>query len=273
MRLLTGNIEEAVLTSLLREGALPTKELVEKVSKKHACTKQGVYRVLRKLKSEEKVVMYKSIVSINNFWREQLQSLLTLNTRVSIVGDLRGLKEGDRLSLKLRGLSIADQVWSHLFISIEKELLRHHPLFLYNPHNWSAILREETDRVHAQRFEQNQRPAYLVVGSIGKLDKMVTRAMEFKYLEYSFSPRLHFPFYVAVISDYVFQMKLLGEGNAKIDAIFISEQDVPAAKNLLAKLDNQVVCRVIVEKDPIKATLWKKRLGKDFYIPKKYIDF
>lgn len=273
MQLLSGKIEESVLSFLLTEGVLPTKELVEKVSRKHSCTKQGVYRVLRKLKSEEKIVIYKSTVSINNFWRERLQSLLSINnTETSIVGDLRKLKKGDRISLKLKGLSSTDQVWSHLFVSIEKELPNHYPLFLYNPHNWTSLLREEADKAHAEHLTQNKRPAYLMIGSTKELDKEATRAMEFKYLEYSFSSKLHVPFYIAVISDYVFQMKLLGEGDNKMESIFSKEHDIQTAKNLLAKLDTQISCRIVVEKNPAKASEWKKRIGKDFYIPKKYKD-
>ena len=274
MHILTGHIEELVLTALLKEGSLTTSELLERSFRRHHYTKQGVYRVLRKLKAEEKIVVYKSVVSINNFWRDQLQSLLAAkDPDTSIVGDVRGLKKGDRLSLKLRGLSTVDQVWSHLFISVEKDLSNRHPLFLYNPHNWTALLREETDRTHAERFEQSQRPTYLVVNSTSKLDKAVTQAMQFKYLEYSFTTKLRIPFYISVIADYVLQIKLLGEGNAKIDSIFTSEHDIVTAKDMLAKLDHQISCRIVVEKDPVKAALWKKRLGKDFDIPKKYRDF
>lgn len=275
MQLLNGHIEGLILNILLRDGSLSTKELLGKVFADRSCTRQGMYRALRKLKTEEKIVVYKSAVSINNFWREQLQSLLTANDpAVTIVGDVRGLKKDDRISLRLHGLSIADQVWSHIFIPIEKELSPQHPLFLYNPHNWTALLREETDRVHAQRLEQNRRPTYLLIGSVTRLDKTVTRSMEFKYLEYSFSSSSRFPFYIAVIGDYIFQMKLLGDGNVKIDSIFSTEHDVTIAKDLLAKLDSQKIkCRIIIEKSPLKAVQWKKRIGKDFYIPKKYRDF
>lgn len=273
MHILTGHIEELVLTALLKEGPLKTSALLEKAFRKNQYTKQGVYRVLRKLKAEEKVVIYKSIVSINNFWREQLQSLLGAHdSGNSIVGDVRGLQSGDRLSLKLRGLSTADQVWSHLFIPIEKELSNRHPLFLYNPHNWTGLLREETDRIHAERLARSRRPTYLTIGSIATLDKAVTRSVESKYLEYSFNAKLRFPFYIAVIGDCVFQMRLLGDGNTRINTIF-AEEDAVTAKNLLEKADRQILCRIIVEKDATKATSWKKRLGKDFYIPEKYRHF
>ncbi len=273
MHILTGHIEELVLTALLKDGSLRTSELLEKAFRKRQYTKQGVYRVLRKLKAEEKVVIYKSTVSINNFWREQLQSLLDAHdSGNSIVGDVRELQSGDRLSLKLRGLSAADQVWSHLFIPIEKWLSNRHPLFLYNQHNWTGLLRKETDRVHVERLERSRRPTYLTIGSIATLDKAVTRTMESKYFEHSFNAKLKFSFYIAVIGDFVFQMKLLGNGDTRINTIF-SEKDAVTAKSLMEKADKQILCRIIVEKNATKAASWKKRLGKDFYIPKKYRHF
>jgi len=274
MKLLSGHIEEVAIALLLREGPLSTRELLEKIYKKHPCTKQGVYRVLRKLRVEEKIVLYKSIVSINNFWREQLQLLITTNgTNLSVVGDLRGLKKGDRISIKIKGLSAADQVWSHLFVGVENELPNHHPLFLYNPHNWTSLLREDTDRVHAERLERKHRPIYLTIGSVTELDKAVTRAMEFKHFEYNFNLKLRAPDYIAVVGDYVFQLRLLGSGNDHINSIFSSEDDPLQARKLLEKLDAKIACRIIIEKNPIKALQWKKRLGRDFYIPKKYRDF
>jgi|CXWL01.1.fsa_nt_gi hypothetical protein len=274
MELLTKNLEGLILDLLLVEGSLTTKDLIEKLSRKHPCTKQGVYRALRKLRSEEKIVTHQSLVSVNNFWREQMQSLLRLHDAgSSVIGDVRELRKGDKLSLKLRGLSTTDQVWSHLFVGLEKELPSRYPLFLYNPHNWLSLLREETDRIHAQRLEQNHRPTYLIVGSSGDLDKAVTQAMKFKYFEYSFNARIHQPDYMAIIADYVFQLKLLGDGNSHIHSIFSTENDVLSAKNLLVKLDKKIACRIVIEKNPAKALLWKKRIGKDFYIPKKYASF
>src|SRR3989338_9289771 len=99
MKILTGHIEELVLTALLKEGPLKTSDLLEKAFRKNQYTKKVVYRVLRMLRFEEKVVIYKSVVSINNFWREQLQSLLSTSPLdTSVIGDARGLENGDRLS-------------------------------------------------------------------------------------------------------------------------------------------------------------------------------
>ena len=274
MQLLTGHLEELVLTHLLREGSQLTKQLVETILKKHRCTKQGVYRVVRKLKSEEKIIVYRSRVSVNSFWQEQVRSLFApRDTDESIVGNLHRLKKGDRISLTVRGLSSADKVWSHLFVEVENRIADRHPLFLYNPHNWAALLREETDRIHIERLTKKGRAAYLLVGATTTLDKKVTQRVATGKLDYSFGHKINTLSYVVVVADYLFQMTLLGDGNSQLQKIFSYETDMSMARKLLEKSDHKITCRIVIEKDQRKALPWKKRIGKEFFIPKKYRDY
>lgn len=274
MQILTGHIENIVLTALLEDGPLTTSELLDRAFRKNQYTKQGVYRVLRKLKREEKVVIYKSTVSVNALWRAHMQTLLSgHDVAAPLIGDVQNLKKSDRLSLKIRGLSNADRVWTQLFVPLEQTLPRKHPLFLYNSHNWTGLLRRDVDQAHAKRLEEGRRPAYLMVGSTSELDKAVTRTVQSTYLEYAFNARVRAPFSVAVVSDYLFTFKLLGNGNTRVHALFIKERDPETAKRALEKLDPKTACRIIVEKNPAKAAVWKKRIGQDFYIPKQYRDF
>src|SRR5271170_3664682 len=138
MNVFNGGIQEIILTILLLSPRISTDDLIKRVSQKRGgVTKQGVYRVLRKLKSEGKIVIHRSSVSISQLWIERLRPFAEKKRGASIFGDLSSMRENEKIIIEGKTLIGIDDLWSDAFINIENETSPKHPLFLYNLHNWT----------------------------------------------------------------------------------------------------------------------------------------
>ncbi len=269
MQLLNNYIEDTILASLLKKGSQSTTQLLAVISAKHDCTRQGFYRALRKLRDEERVVVYRSTVTVNQMWLRQIKRLVGgSDQNVSIIGDFSALQQGDQLSLTLTGLQNMDRLWAHIFSIVEETVPVKEALFLYNPHNWSALLRAKSDRVHEESLRSSKRSAYLIIGSGSQLDKDVTRAVGFAHVQFSFNPRLTQQMYVAVIGEYVIEVKFSPKTRAALDTLFKNETTIAAATQRLERLEKSAASKILIEKNVVKAKQWAGRFEREFYIPK-----
>lgn len=268
MQLFSDSIEDTILTLLLQGGAARTTDLLERVARQRHCTRQGFYRSLRKLRNSEKVVIYRSLVSVNEAWARRARRLLA-GSNMGIVGDFSQLGIGDELTLSIKGLTNMDRLWTHVFSVIEQEVPKKHPLFLYNPHNWSALLRQASDIEHERELQRRGRAVYLVVGSASALDKAVTKGIGFTHVQFSFNPKLTSQSYVAAVGEYVIEIKFAPKTRTVVDTIFKHETDVAVAREKLKKIDKTAAFKLVIERNPTKARQWERRIGNDFYFPRK----
>lgn len=269
MQLLSSRLEDTILTFLLLNGSVETGELLVHIQKKSSCTKQGFYKALRKLKVEDRVVVYQSSVSVNELWRKQIQALVEQGDgNSSILGDFSTLVSGEEINLTLKGLTAMDQVWAHVFSVIENKVSKTEHLFLFNPHNWSSILRAEADTAHDSLLGQQGRKAYLSIGSVSILDKLATRNLAFANIEVSYSQMKKQEAYIAVLGDYTIEVRFNPVSRRAIDLLFNTEIDAVRAKWHLKKLDKKVISKIVIAKDSRKANEWKRRISKNFFIPR-----
>ncbi|HEC30479.1 MAG TPA: hypothetical protein ENI66_00500 [Candidatus Yonathbacteria bacterium] len=262
MKIFNGNIEEVILTTLFKEGSISTTRLVK--SRNIRATKQGVYRTLRKLKLEEKVIIHNSAVSLNDLWVFKLMSILPEREQnISLVGNLRGLRDKEKISIKIKTLTHFDQVWTNIFLSVESGVETSIPLYLYNPHNWLYLLREKTDKIHMKRLAQKNRPTYLIVGSSLRPDKEIKRIMQTKDFKYQINTKIKSKKYIAVLGNYIMQTTLSENTTFEIEEAFKLE-DLDEIKTRLFEIDKDAVAKIVVEKNTAKALVWTRRLSKDF---------
>ncbi len=273
-KLFDGGIEEIVLESLLRIQKMPIEELIKRVGQKRGgVTKQGIYRVLRKLKRDGKIVIYKSSVSINALWMEKLRSMTRVPSGTSMFGDLSSLKKEEKVVVEARGLVETDALWSEAFINVEKKIAAKHPLYLYNPHNWTILAQPEIDRIHADRLRYKERPIFLSIGGRTPLDKETVQLAAQEKIHCSLSSLFRSPHFIAVIGDYVLSVKLSREGGALLDKVFREHALQKEAAREIEMINGKIKARILIENDPARATEFKKKIARDFFVPKQNKDF
>ena len=274
MKLFDGGIEEIVLELLISNRKLSIEELIKRVDQRRGgATKQGVYRVLRKLKRDGKIVIYKSSVSINTLWIEKLRAMTMGISGASIFGDLNSLKKEEKVVIEGIGLVEADALWSEAFINIENKISAKHPLYLYNPHNWTILAQPETDRIHADRLQHKQRPIFLSIGGRTALDKETVRLAAHEKIHCSLSSLFKSSHSIAIIGDYIISVKLSQKGGVLIDKIFRGYTLPKEAAREIKIINGKVKAKILIENDLTKAKNLKKRIARDFFVPKQNRDF
>jgi DNA-binding Lrp family transcriptional regulator len=274
MNIFNGGIEEAILQILLSSSKISIEDLIKRVGQKRGgVTKQGVYRVLRKLKSEGKIVVYKSSVSINLLWTERLHLLTDRRAKSSMFGNLGYMREKEKIIIEGKTLVGTDDLWSDAFINIENRTHPKHPLFLYNPHNWTILLRPETDKIHTDRLVYKQRPIFLSIGARTALDRETVRIMSQDKIHCSLSSKLKDQNYIAVLGNYVFLVKLSRKGNALIDTIFHENISTEEAAEEIKRINQKISAKITIERNETRAKEFKKKIARDFFVPKQNRDF
>lgn len=264
MKILSGNLEEAILTLLFKKGPMTAVEIgMELKRKKKKATKQGVYRILRKLRNEEKTTTYKSLISLNDLWVFKLRTLIEEHAGpASLVGDVNTLRDGERILLKIKSLTHTDQIWTNIFLNIEGNTRSNDPIFLYNTHNWSTPLRRATDYVHIERFSRYNKKVYTFTSGNTDLDHELARIFRRKGLPCIKETSIKAKEAVAVIEDFLIRIKIRGQDNAVIDRAFQKSKDLDELSTKLYELDRKVVATLIVEHSKRKSSEWRRRLSK-----------
>ncbi|MBU6500369.1 MAG: hypothetical protein KGJ89_00880 [Patescibacteria group bacterium] len=274
MKLFDGGVEEVVLELLLGTRKMSIEELIWRVGKRRGgVTKQGVYRVLRKLKRDGKIVIYKSLVSINTLWIEKLRSMTRGLSDSSMFNNLSSLKKAEKVVIEGRGLAETDALWSEAFINIENKISAKLPLYLYNPHNWTILAQPETDHIHADRLRHKQRPIFLSIGGRTPLDKETVRLASQEKLSCSLSSYFKSLHSVAIIGDYIISVKLSRKGSASLDKIFSDCSSTGEAARMIRAIGGGVKAMIFIENNSTKAKRLKKIIARDFFVPRQNKDF
>lgn len=274
MRLFDGGIEEIVLELLLGTRHASIGELIKRVGQRRGgVTKQGVYRVLRKLKRDGKIIIYRRSVSINTLWLEKLRSTIKNLSSVSMFDDLSSLKREEKIVIESRGLTETDALWSEAFINIENRIGAKYPLYLYNPHNWTILIQPEIDRLHVDRLRYKQRLMFLSIGGRTSLDKETVQLVAREKIHCSLSSLFKIPHYVAIIGNYILIVKLSQKGNAFIDKVFRERISPEEAAREIKMTSGEIKAKIFIENNPAKAKELKKKIARDFFIPKQNKDF
>ena len=110
------SIEDLVINAL-KKGTKTTSELIQNIALIRAnSTKQGIYRVLRKLKGEEKIVIHGKLVSLNIQWLKtmgEFYSLAEFYYSGSSGDTFLNLKGRDKIVYSFKNLNLLDAFGIH----------------------------------------------------------------------------------------------------------------------------------------------------------------
>ena len=274
MILFQGNLEERILSVLMRVPQMTTIELIRFLQEKdEPVTKQGIYRVLRKLRAEEKITLYKTQVALSRVWIEALRQFIMKKASTSLAGDMTQLREGETLSYRLHGLMATDRLWSELFFSFETSIPNDRPLFLFNPHSWSTYVRPKTDEIHFRQFRSRSRPVFLLIGHKTIFDLKAGEWSKDQGLQVVCQSQPSWGNYVAVLGDICLEIHLLRRSREAMDRIFLESKTINELKTKLTMLDPSIRTHLCIERNVEKARRYKRSMARFFYVPIKQRDY
>ncbi len=269
------SVEDEVL-KVLQQGTLLATEIIKKVALlRVSTTKQAVYRVLRKLKKEEKVAIHGKSVSLNIQWikaMEEFFSLAQFHYYGSAGTDsFLNIKGRDKITYSFRNLNLLDVFGIHALHIIGLVLEKKIPLFAYNPHEWFFWARHEAEEVFVDTMQKDERQLFLVSSHSDPLDLELRKHYQGDLLQYHIVESPLFPkdnYYFCIFGDYLmevyFDEKIINE----LD-LFYKETKV---WNESAKLALQKIVlkssknKLVLSRNLRKITRFKKMLSPYFFI-------
>lgn len=269
-------IEEFVL-KILADGPVPAMALVKKISfLRLRATKQAVYAALRKLKKAEIVVMHGKIVSLNSLWINKMSDFFAEARHTYSIGSAEtegflAIADGDKITYNFKDPGTADAFWGHAFDILAGVMDKTEPIYIYNPHEWFLLAREEQETALFKRITDEKRQILITTPGQTELDRYVKKFFDGTYAQYYLAPHHLFKkpnYYVNIFGDYVIEAHIDEKTEAAIDKFYKHHTtfDDDARNEIQNIIATQGRNKISISKNKEKAGKLKKVLGKEFYI-------
>ncbi|MFW0837435.1 MAG: hypothetical protein ACKKL5_00335 [Candidatus Komeilibacteria bacterium] len=272
------SIQELVIKALQNK-ALTGQKLLQAIQKNRPdTTKQGLYKTLRQLKEEEKIVQHGKSFSLNLHWLKEQAEWFNLakfhySTPENDPGNFLNLKPGDKITYYFKNLRLLDIFWSHALHSLMLATKNSAPVFVYNPHEWFTYARSESEQKLLQTARQQGRQILITIAKDYVLDKAMRHAFADKNVQYNINANVLKKgdnYYCNIIQDYLIEVWLDKNISKTIDTFFQTTTQLTAdnKKQLQNIIQLQGKNRLSISKNPDKAERLTKKLSRDFYIKK-----
>lgn len=271
-------IEEFVL-KILADGPMPAMALVKKISfLRLRATKQAVYAALRKLKKSEIVVMHGKIVSLNGAWINKMSDFFAETRHKYSIGTAEtegflALDDGDKITYNFKNPEIADAFWGHAFDLLADVMPKTEPIYIYNPHEWFLIAREEQETALFKHITDEKRQILVTTPGTSELDRAVKKYFDGTYAQYYLSPMHLFKkgnYYVNIFGDYIIEAWIDEKTHEAIEKFYKNYMTLDAESKTALKniINSQGKNKISISKNKDKSEKLKKMLRKEFYILK-----
>lgn len=274
MSLLRPKTLEERIISLLANGEVKTSTLLSLLEEDGGKpTKQGLYAALRKLKSDDVVLVYKGTASLNVTWAKQMLELMErINASYgSESADILSLKDKESVSYHFNSLRQLDNFWGHMQDLVVKATPKGEPLFTYDPHYWFYPARKEIEEAHIAMANSLGKQFLMTVGGTLPLDRALQPAFRNEMRQYHMQQLFEREgYYLVVTGDFVFETQFDQETERKIGEIYAKYDSlVPEALQKLEEIPNiKTRTRLKISRNRTKAAKLKRKLSKHFFIKK-----
>ncbi len=258
------NLEEQLFRYVLDRREVATNEILEE-EQFSKYTKQGIYKALRRLRDEEKVLWSKKgKIEIHLLWiQREIDKLASALPEKELV-----FKRFSEVPVSYTASTLADleRLYGQIFISLISSLKNDVRNFLfYDVHNYTYINTTMIVDWYIDYIRRSGGDIYLLVGSHSVLDEVLRKRNKMKEIHYHcISPR--WPVALSVFGDYVisirFHKKILSEFE-KIFACSSLEEATPLLSSLYQKKLNS---KITIELNPVRANNISKTFKKYFLI-------
>ncbi len=274
MNLVKPTTIEGVVINALAENASSGTVLLEKAREnKKTLTKQALYVVLRKLIAEEIIVKHGTQFSLSNVWLGKMYEFFLVareryGARHETV-DFLSLTDGDKIAYNFKSPAEADKFWAHAFDVLARTMSFTEPIYLYNPHEWFILVREESERGLFEKLRSQKRNLWLTAGNSTLLDLSVRKFFDGTYLQYHALEKPLFEKnsrYINIFGDFIIEATLDQETADAIDVYYKDTVEWnEGAKIKLTNIVSKGKTKLIISRSERKAVQLKKVLGVHFF--------
>ena len=256
-------LPEEIILFLKKEPSLSAKSLLVKIREKtkRAYSLQAVYDQLRFLTKEGVLLKQKNFYSLNRDWLIFMQYFFQEERSNS------SLPQEKKTIYTCHDLYAVDRIWKNIFYSLPSQ-----PLFIYNPEPFWHLLdaRKTSEHIFYQEIQKHSQKSYCIVAGTSQhyrhyrdTFKKPSFAIEIQKI-----PSMKENVHIVVSGDFILSTKIDQKVNEKIRELFLSrKRDIERELNAVASM--KAKHKLIVEHNPQKALMYKKRIARMFMSEKK----
>ena len=224
------SLEYQIITHLQKQSWVIV-ELIEELRKtRPKLSKQAVYQIIRSLKKSEIVIVTSKRVSLSSIWIDRMYEFFTVAKHIyegsSVDQDLHqesflSLEDGDQITYVFKNPKTTDIFWGHASNILRSIMPTGEPLYIYTPHEWFILAREQTEKDLMRRGESDGHPWYVYVPYKDPLDEYVKPM--FKRPSMIYMERKHYfkeNFYINTHGDYTIEVTLDPKTQKSIDEFY-----------------------------------------------------
>ena len=270
-------IEESVL-KILQRGSLPVSELISGVDAvRHGATRQGVYRVLRKLKRDEKVIIQKKAVSLNLQWLRKMSEYFSLaqyyySPKYGNSDFFLNLGEREKIAFTFKTLLDLDIFASHVIHMLAEIMGKHESVFAFNPHEVFSYGRKESEKMLFEEMQEMKKQVLILSSHDDPLDVALKKRFDGTSIQYHIEPKVPFDkgnYYFNVYGNYLLEFVLDKKLTDEIGAFYAKTSvfDAEAEKEFSEIFARKSRHKLTITKNTRKTGAYKQFFSRYFYIP------
>ena len=269
---------ENLVCILLQHGPIATTALIVQIKEQRPrTTKQGVYAALRQLRRDEIVVMHAKKASLNIRWLKQIDQFSAIAEQHYVEGNFGrdnflNLKDGEKIAYFFSSPTETDQFWGHaLVILAESSPSNDEPVYLYNPHEWFLIARQESERAFIDIITKKRR-FLLTAGAKTPLDRAVANEFDGDMSQYHMLEQPLFSknnYYFNIVGEFLIEVWIDSNIATRIEEVYRTAEKIDGAvrTKLIEIVRGKGRSRLTISRNAKKAERLKKMLRKNFYTP------
>lgn len=228
------SLEYAIITNLQKQSWVIV-ELIEKLRiNQPKLTKQAVYQAIRKLRKSEIVVVTSKKVALSSVWIDRMYDFFSIAKRVyegnssestTTQESFLSLEDGDQITYLFKNPKTTDIFWGHASNVLRGVMPEGEPLYIYTPHEWSMLAREETEKSLMQLGAKEGHPWYVYIPHKTPLDELTKSIFPRPHRAHTENKRYFKEnFYINTHGDYIIEVVLDPKTQRSIDDFYTSTE-------------------------------------------------
>lgn len=256
-------IDDLIVESLAKNPYVKGPELLALINEKRPkTTKQAVYTALSALLDDEIVAKVGAKYFLSRVWIHKIEK--ALGQKGSSKDMIFDLKDGESVSYHFPSLLFCDNYWAHI-VNILSDYLEKGALFLWHPHYWFVVGREKIERDILERLSSNGIYSFFTIGGDTLLDKDFREKWRSENVQINIADkRFPFNYYLQIWNDFIIEIYIDKNLAKEVESFYQSE-----GKSFEDVLKKKTPIRMKISRNKNKAHVLRKKLSKDFFVPKE----
>jgi hypothetical protein len=232
----------------------------------------GLYKILRGLKKEEgSIIKVGKDYSISEEWKKKaVEALSSTNNNIL-------LEDKEKLDFKFKSLLGLDYQWKNIILQLFRQN-KGFPVFFQTPHQFWMMLneeREKSEKEYIQSFNKNETYAFYSITGKTSLDTWFKNNFTSDYIKINTGEKIILKDinYLTVFNEYIIITTIPKNIAKDIEKYFSDIDNYELIKTKISSMNiESKKIKLSIERNKNKAKMLRKKLSKNFYIPKDLIE-